>query len=59
MALEFDIAVVGGGPAGAATALCLARSGWRVAVLLERQSFDRPAAGETLPPEISTRYCAA
>ena len=49
---EFDIAVVGGGPAGAVTALCLARSGWRVAVL-ERRSFDEPRTGETLPPEIN------
>lgn len=49
---EFDIAVVGGGPAGAVTALCLARSGWRVA-LLERGSFDEPRTGETLPPEIN------
>jgi flavin-dependent dehydrogenase len=49
---EFDIAVVGGGPAGAVTGLCLARSGWRVAVL-ERRSFDEPRTGETLPPEIN------
>jgi flavin-dependent dehydrogenase len=49
---EFDIAVLGGGPAGAVTALCLARSGWRVAVL-ERGSFDEPRTGETLPPEIN------
>lgn len=52
MAEEFDIAVVGGGPAGAATALCLARGGWRIA-LLERRSLDQARAGETLPPEIN------
>jgi flavin-dependent dehydrogenase len=52
MAEEFDIAVVGGGPAGAVTALCLARSGWLVAVL-ERRSLDQPRTGETLPPEIN------
>ena len=49
---EFDIAVVGGGPAGAVTALCLARSGWRIAVF-ERRSFDQSRTGETLPPEIN------
>jgi flavin-dependent dehydrogenase len=52
MVEKFDIAVVGGGPAGAVTALCLARRGWRVAVL-ERGSFDQPRTGETLPPEIN------
>lgn len=52
MAEAFDIAVVGGGPAGAATALCLARGGWRIA-LLERRSLDQARAGETLPPEIN------
>jgi flavin-dependent dehydrogenase len=52
MAEEFDITVVGGGPAGAVTALCLARCGWRVA-LLARGSLDQPRIGETLPPEIN------
>jgi flavin-dependent dehydrogenase len=36
----YDALVIGGGPAGAATALLLARSGWSVA-LLERKAFPR------------------
>jgi flavin-dependent dehydrogenase len=47
-----DIAVLGGGPAGSATALELARRG-RDVVLLERTRFDGPRFGETLPPEIN------
>jgi flavin-dependent dehydrogenase len=42
--------IVGGGPAGSATALALLRSGRAVAVL-ERSRFERPRVGETLPPE--------
>jgi flavin-dependent dehydrogenase len=48
----FDAAVVGGGPAGATTALCLARRGWKVC-LFESTGFDGERYGETLPPEIS------
>jgi len=44
---DFDIAVAGGGPAGAATAIELARRGRRV-VLLERDRFPRFHIGESL-----------
>lgn len=47
----YDVVVAGGGPAGAATALRLAGSGYSVA-LLERSRFDRPRVGETLAPSI-------
>ncbi len=45
-----SIVVVGGGPAGAATALELAQAGCDV-VLLERQRVAGWKIGETLPPE--------
>ncbi len=47
----YDVAVVGGGPAGAATARRLASQG-RSVVLLERSRFDRPRVGETLAPGV-------
>jgi 2-polyprenyl-6-methoxyphenol hydroxylase-like FAD-dependent oxidoreductase len=37
---RFDAVVVGAGPAGASTAILLARAGWSVA-LVERQRFPR------------------
>jgi flavin-dependent dehydrogenase len=49
MADDYDVAVVGAGPAGSATARRLARSGCRV-VLLERSRFDAPRVGESLAP---------
>jgi flavin-dependent dehydrogenase len=47
-----DVCVVGGGPAGSATALVLARLGRRVA-LFNASAFDTPRFGETLPPEVT------
>src|SRR5262245_43020731 len=44
---EFDVAVIGGGPAGATTACRLARAGRRV-LLLERDRFPRFHVGESL-----------
>ena len=49
----FDAAVIGGGPAGACTALQLARHGCSVA-LVEQTRFDRPRVGETIDPAIRT-----
>ena len=52
MSDRFDAAIVGGGPAGATVALCLARRGWKVC-LFETTAFDTERYGETLPPEIN------
>ncbi len=46
------MAIAGAGPAGAVTALCLARRGLRVA-LFEATNFGNDRYGETLPPEMN------
>src|SRR5690349_8730777 len=46
-----DVAIVGGGPAGAAAAILLAEHG-RSVIVLERAKFPRPHVGESLPPKI-------
>ena len=46
-----DATVVGGGPAGAASAIRLAQLGHRV-VLVERAERGRPHVGESLPPTV-------
>ena len=50
-AATFDVAVVGGGPAGAATCLRLAGSGLRVG-LFERSHFQAPRVGVVLAPAV-------
>lgn len=47
----FDAVVVGGGPAGAATALALIRRGYSAAIV-ERSSYNETRVGETLPPAV-------
>lgn len=50
---EYEVAVVGGGPAGAAAALCLTRAGHRV-VLADSADPKAFKIGETLPPAART-----
>lgn len=53
-----DVLVHGGGPAGAATALALARGGRSVALLVREQpGRGRPPFGETVPAEILRPLC--
>jgi flavin-dependent dehydrogenase len=49
---DYDVIVVGAGPAGAATAARLAARGHRV-LLLERSRFDEPRIGESLAPAVA------
>ncbi|MEO8678358.1 MAG: tryptophan 7-halogenase [Vicinamibacterales bacterium] len=49
---DFDVAVVGGGPGGAAAASALARDGHRV-VVIERETFPRFHIGESQLPWIN------
>src|SRR3984957_16429896 len=50
---DFDVAIVGGGPAGSSMGAYLAQAGVRC-VVLERELFPRPHVGESLVPS-STR----
>lgn len=51
-AVHCDIAIVGAGPAGAATALALSRlDAGRVVLLEQRMTADRAPVGESIPPQ--------
>lgn len=48
---RIDVIILGGGPAGSATAVALAQSGLS-ALIVERTQYDVSRIGETLPPAI-------
>ena len=51
MDTRFDVAVIGGGPAGCSTALALARLGYRCLVV-EKSDYSSVRVGETFPAAI-------
>ncbi|MET0508180.1 MAG: FAD-dependent monooxygenase, partial [Burkholderiaceae bacterium] len=46
---DFEVGIIGGGPAGGALAAYLAKAGVKC-VLFERELFPRPHVGESLVP---------
>jgi len=51
--LLYDVAIVGGGPAGAASGTTLARKGFKT-IILEKEKFPRFSIGESLLPHGNT-----
>ncbi|MFF9765948.1 NAD(P)/FAD-dependent oxidoreductase [Streptomyces sp. NPDC014636] len=49
MSVDYDVVIVGGGPAGSSAAAYLAKAGMKVAVF-EGDNFPRPHVGESLVP---------
>jgi len=53
MLLHYDIAILGGGPAGSAVALSLRKHAPELSVvIIESSAYDRQRIGETLPPTV-------
>lgn len=48
---DFDVIIIGGGPAGSAAALTLRKRGVQRVAIIEKSDFSRPRIGETIPPD--------
>ncbi len=48
---RFQVCILGGGPAGCATALALSRRGIGPVLLVESGGYERPRVGESIPPD--------
>jgi flavin-dependent dehydrogenase len=53
MILKFDVAILGGGPAGASAAISLLQKGYSVAII-EKSDYSEIRIGETVQPQISS-----
>ena len=49
---DYDVVVIGGGPAGSATALSLLQSGIESVLLIEANRFEKQRVGESLIPDV-------
>ena len=49
---DFDVVILGGGPAGCATALALARLGMSRVLVVEAGRYEAVRIGESIPPDI-------
>ncbi len=49
--VDFDIGIIGGGPAGSTIAAYLAKAGLRC-MIFEKEIFPRPYVGESLVPSV-------
>lgn len=53
MLFQYDIAILGGGPAGSAVALSLRKQAPELSIIIiESSAYDRQRIGETLPPTV-------
>lgn len=51
MTQQFDVVIIGGGPAGCAAAIALKKLGVQRVLIAESDDYTRPRIGESIPPD--------